>query len=355
MHENPADLTALDLAAHLRQAYGLSIASIDRVPKGEDAEAYRATTDEGMPYFVRVQHGGPTAEMDAALAATAALHAECGITAIVAPLPTTRGAFTSHLAASTVAVFPFITGTTAYDHALSHADWQRLATIVATVHESGVSCQLTELPRETFGNPFADTIREALQRAEAGDAAWSPLQHQMAALLQAERADLAATMQRFAHRGDGARRMAVEMVPTHGDPNLANVLRSDTGSLHLIDWGDLAHGPRERDLMFFTDDRFAAFLEPYLAQTGPVQIHLDLFAFYLYRWALQEIADYSARLLLSPGDRNEGAQAHAWDEVQPYLPVPHASIAAEVEAVWRVLAPFAREGQLDLRGGSHAP
>lgn len=353
MHGNAAEFVPLGLTAHLREAYGLPIATIDRVPKGEDADAYRAITIDGTPYFVRVQRGGPEVQMDVALAATAVLHAQCGLTAVVAPLPTTRGAFTSRLATSTVAVFPFIRGTSAYDHELGNADWQRLATIVAAVHDSGASCRLPALPREAYDNPFAATIRNALQRADSAGVRWSPVQHQMAALLQAERADLEATMQQFARLGDQARLLAVDMVPTHGDPNLANVLQSDAGSLHLIDWGELAFGPRERDLMFFTGDRFAAFTQTYLAQTRSPRLHLDLFAFYLYRWALQEIADYTTRLLLETNDVD--TRTHAWQEVQPYLPVPHAAIAAEVEAVRQALTPFARDGRLDLRTGPLLP
>ena len=58
---------------------------------------------------------------------------------------------------------------------------------------------------------------------------------------------------------------------------------------------------------------------------------------------LQEIASYTSRLLLEPKDA-EG-QAHAWQELQPYLPIPHASIATEVDTVRQTLAPFVRNGR----------
>ena len=112
----------------------------------------------------------------------------------------------------------------------------------------------------------------------------------------------------------------------------------------------LGLGPRERDLMAFTEERFASFLEGYLAQAGPVRLHLDLFAFYALRWVLQEIADYGSRLLLEPVDA-EG-QAHAWRELQPYLPIPHAALATDHEAVWQTLAPCERTGQVTLHAGT---
>ena len=46
----------------------------------------------------------------------------------------------------------------------------------------------------------------------------------MTALLRAQRADIEATMQLFDRLGAQARRLAPALVPTHGDPNLANVL-----------------------------------------------------------------------------------------------------------------------------------
>lgn len=151
----------------------------------------------------------------------------------------------------------------------------------------------------------------------------------------------------FERLGEEARRQVPSLVPTHGDPNLSNILRDDMGALWVIDWGWLGLGPRERDLMAFTGDRFASFLEAYLAHAGPVPLHLDLLTFYRVRWVLQEIADYASRLLLTPGDADD--LAHAWQELQPYLPIPHDAIAADRDAVQQALAPFVCTGQVTLR------
>ncbi len=337
-----AEIGPSGLAAHLHAAYGLAIAAIASVPKGEDADDYRATTGAGQRYFVRAQPARTATRLEAALAASAALRVQGDFPGIVAPLPTVHGAFTSRVGDTIVAVFPFVDGTTATDQVFSEADWQRLAAIMAALHASELPRGGGVLPRETFGNPFASTIRHALQRAASTEAWPSPLQRQAAALLRAQHAEIAAMLAQFARLGEQARRLAPSLVVTHGDPNLSNILRDATGDLWLIDWGGLGLGPRERDLMAFTGDRFASFLEAYLAHTGPVRLHHDLFAFYSARWVLQEIADYAAPLLLAPGDAD--AQAHAWRELQPYLPIPHAAIAADHAAVQRALAPFVRAG-----------
>ena len=350
MTHAPAEIVPPGLSSHLCDTYGLAVTTISSVPKGEDADAYCATTTTGDRYFVRVEHGRRDNRLEVALAASAALRVQGDLHAVVAPLPTTQGAMTSRLGVLTVALFPYVDGATATDFPLGEPDWQRLAAFMATLHASDIPRGIGALPRETFANPFAATIRRTLQRAASTDT-WSlPCQQPAAALLLANRADLELMLTGFARLGDLARRLGSAMVLTHGDPNLSNVLRDNLGALHVIDWGGLGLGPRERDLMAFTEERFAIFLEGYLARAGLVRLHLDLFAFYALRWVLQEIADYGSRLLLEPVDA-EG-QAHAWRELQPYLPIPHAALAADHEAVRQTFAPFERTGQVTLHPGT---
>jgi spectinomycin phosphotransferase len=334
------------LASHVRSRYGLSITTLAFTPKGEDADAYRATGSGGEQYFVRVQRGTEDVRQDTTYAALEMLRADCAMPAIVAPLRTTRGCFISRLEQHTVAVLPFIDGTTAFDTTLSETQWRQLAAIMAMLHTSGNRCVVPALPHETFANPFAVPIDRVMRRATSAITPTSSEQTRVLALLREQRADLERTLQRFDHLAEQARSIALPQVPTHGDPNLANVLIDRTGSLHLVDWGELALAPRERDLTFFTGERFAAWLEAYLEHTGRVRLHLELFTFYLYRWVLQEIACYTSRILLEPGEELE--QAHAWQELQPYLPIPHASIAMGVDAVRQVLSPLVTAGRVDV-------
>jgi spectinomycin phosphotransferase len=330
----------------VRSKYGLSITTLAVTPKGEDADAYRATASGGEQYFVRVQRGTEDVRQEATYAALEMHRADCAMPAIVAPLRTTQGCFISRLEQYAVAVFPFIDGTTAFDTTLSETQWRQLAAIITALHTSGDPCVVPALPHETFANPFAVPINEVMRRATSTFAPTSSEQTQVLAQEREQRADLERTLQRFDHLGEQARWLALPKVPTHGDLNLANVLIDRTRSLHLVDWGELALAPRERDLTFFTGERFAAWLEAYFEHTGRVRLHLELFTFYLYRWVLQEIACYTSRILLEPSEELE--QAHAWQELQPYLPIPHASIAMGVDAVHQTLIPFMTAGRVDV-------
>ena len=346
MKVESSEISRSALVAHLRCTYGLSITALAFTPKGEDAYAYRAAGTRGEQYFVRVQRAAHDDRQEEVFAALEMLRAECGAATIVAPLRTTQRRFSSQFEQHVVAVFPFIDSTTAFDTTLSETQWRQLAAIMAELHASGDRCDLSTLPRETFANPFADLITRAIEGATSMLTPATPEQMQGIALLREQRADLEATLRRFHRLGHQVRLLAPPQVVTHGDPNLANVLIDPTGTLRLIDWGELALAPRERDLTFFTEERFAAFLEAYLKRGGRVRLYQELFTFYRYRWVLQEIADYTSRLLLEPSDQQE--HAHAWEELRPYLPVPHASIAAGGDAVRQALIPFVTDGRVEF-------
>ena len=126
----------------------------------------------------------------------------------------------------------------------------------------------------------------------------------------------------------------VEFVLTHGDPNLANILVGEQGEPFLVDWGDVGLGPPERDLMAFTEVRFELFLRQYAADFGRPRLHESVFAFYFYRWVLQEIADYTTRILR---DTTAEEDQHAWSCLTPYLPIPHAEIKAGLRNVIGVI------------------
>ncbi len=132
-----------------------------------------------------------------------------------------------------------------------------------------------------------------------------------------------------------AQQSVSEWVLTHGDPNLDNLIKDQEGELHLSDWGDVAFGPPERDLFAFTGKGFEAFLRQYTSIRQGIGLHPDIFAFYFYRWSMQEIADYTGHILLEGLGPPE--DEHAWVELQKYLPIRHKEIAASLEALRDIL------------------
>ncbi|MFQ5987162.1 MAG: hypothetical protein ACE5KQ_07370 [Thermoplasmata archaeon] len=94
-------------------------------------------------------------------------------------------------------------------------------------------------------------------------------------------------------------------------------------------------GPPERDLFAFSGPDFEQSLTHYLRHWGNVRLSSRLLEFYHYRWALQEIADYTTRILFRQMGPHE--DAHAWRELQDYLPTRHDHIARGVGEVREVL------------------
>ena len=188
----------------------------------------------------------------------------------------------------TISVFPFIEGTTLYQRGASNDDLARAATLIATIHQQGPELADFSLPQETFDNPHKPDILRALHTAASLPSPTTPHQHKVAHLLLAEQADLLAFLEKMEHLQSLAKKHTTDWVLTHGDPNLDNLLKDSQGTLHLTDWGDVAMGPPERDLAAFTGETFEASPQQYVKIRNDLILHRDIFAFYFYRWGVQE-------------------------------------------------------------------
>jgi thiamine kinase-like enzyme len=325
------------LARFIDDEYALRIAAITFQPKGEASYSYIGDEPDGAHWLIKVQDTARTVDLEARLRAVSFLHVEGGLPQLLAPRRNRHGDCACRYARYTVSVYPFVEGVTVWEHGPSDAYAIAVAPLMAAFHKSA-SLLPFPVPEETFDNPFVGPILRALRTVEAPGSLANDYQERLRRLMLAQRADIFATLDKMRQLKAQARALELDRAITHGDPNWANILVDTAGGLHLIDWDDLAFGPPERDLVFFTDwgpGRFELFLRQYLARYGPVRLHPEVFAFYLYRWVAQEIADYSTRILFSNVDPAE--DEHAWTELQPYLPAHHAELEAGVRRVEEVI------------------
>jgi len=326
MKTPPADLDAKELARVLRAEYGFDSGELTFVPKGEDAYIYVTEAGYGPQFFVRAQDRKRAKPLEEALRSAAQLRETCGLHEILAAIPACGSAFTCRCGEYLIAVFPFVQGTTAFESGFSKPRIEQAARFIGRLHNCtpGVS-----LIRERFENPFTQPILRALSQAE------SRPKTEIAVLLLQQREDLIRTLNRMERFNEELSQLDIHRVPTHGDPNLDNLLWDAEERLFVTDWGELAAGPAERDLFAFTGAHFRDFLADYVSERSTIKLHIELFSFYFYRWSLQEIADYSARLLLARTPPEEAT--HAWRELRKYLPLRHDKIAREVERIARDL------------------
>lgn len=339
MKTDTNDIDKGHLARFINAQYGFGVASLTFLPGGEDAYAYYAPSRDGPHYFVRVQPPSRYRALEQAYRATNVLHHRYRLTQVVAPYPTLQDTFTASYDGYMVAIFPFIDGKTLYSQesgGTADTDLAQAATLLAAIHDAALS-DVMPLPRETFKNPFKSKIMHALEAADGLAGQANPYRHKVARLLAAQRADVVATLEKMEQFEARAVQMDSRWVLTHGDPNLDNFLKDESGVLHLTDWGEIAMGPAERDLKAFAGARFEVFLGHYAHSrvTKTFELSPDVFAFYFYHWAMQEIADYATRILFE----NMGPQEdeHAWAELQDYLPIPHDEIAREKRELEKVL------------------
>ncbi len=128
------------------------------------------------------------------------------------------------------------------------------------------------------------TLLRLLQNREGAQGLNTSIGRQVDRLLQEQHDDITATLRMLEEAQAAGRREERRLVLTHGDPNLANIIKDAHGQLHLIDWGAIALGPPERDLVFFTGPRFEMFLRAYVRGSGQPTLRDDLFGFYFYHW-----------------------------------------------------------------------
>jgi len=323
-----------DLTARLAAAYDLALTGLSFLPLGEDGYSYRAESVSGTPYFVKAR---PARRQQAAILAlafqaTVWLHDVYGQSAVLAPHTTSARAPYMRYNSFIVALFPYIDGTSAMDAALSDAAWQRLAGLVADVHEGARALPTSlRVRKDVCTISYRPTLVRLLRRGIHAQVVETPLGQHAALLLREQHDDLVATLHMLEQMHDAAQRDSRPLVLTHGDPNPTNIMTDAQGQLYLLDWDGLALGLPERDLTFFTGPRFEVFLRAYAAKSRLRLLDADVFRFYFYHWALQEISDYGTRLVA--GQAHDDELRHAWDELQQYLPLQHAAIARGTQAV----------------------
>lgn len=326
------DTAAIDkgtLMQAVNAAYPLALDRLAFLPLGEEGYSYLGEAPNERKVLVKAYAPSPL-NLERAFEAIAYLHEARALHEIVSPLRTQTGAFTFQFAGFHIAVFPFIEGETWWDAGLNDGEWLRLADFTARFHQTA-DPEVSLLPIEDYTVPFQSDLLGVVRSLDEPSASPTPYQARLGELLKREGDDLLQTIRRFEGWAEQLRAREVRLALTHGDPTAGNVMKDREGRLFIIDWGDIALGPPERDLVHFTGSRFEPFLERYAKGNGTLRLHPEIFRFYLYRWSLQEIADYGHRILHL--NTTEAEDEHCWRELTDYLPLRHDEIEREMAQI----------------------
>jgi len=323
------DIDKWGLARFVGKEYGFQIRDLHVGPQGEDSYSYIGEMKNGRKCFIRLQKK-QSSSFENSMAATLVLRRKTGLRQIVAPYQGNRGLACSHFLGYTVAAFPHIRGRTLHEAGRSSSDITKAARLMAKIHNTNMK-ELSGLKRERFNNPFKRNILMMLREARRSRPKDDKYEKKARRLVKAESTTVISALNEIARLRGRIRLLRLKQVITHGDASSANFIKDERGRLYLVDWGDVGLGPVERDLFYFSDRSSERFLKSYRRIRGSVSLSIDVFAFYFYRWALQEISDYGTRIFYEKTSPRE--KQHAWEELQDYVPVPHSEISRDLTRI----------------------
>jgi spectinomycin phosphotransferase len=329
-----------ELKALINAKYNLKVHRLTFIPEGEDSYCYLAQSESGEKYFVKAQSIAPDRDMEAILRLTTDLHTRCGLPSVVAPLPTMDGRLKTGWRDFHVAVFNFIEGNSRWDlwkvgEDFTEADMCRVGELFAEFHQRTEWAESASIPTEQFNLERETDLFTVLNAAEKSSQPQNRYQRQLLERVSTHRSEIQRSLERFEGLQKTARSMENPFVITHGDPSPGNIILDTENRLHIIDWDGIGFGPPEKDLVHFTDGGFEPFLNGYLRQFRPERLEVDIFAFYIYHWALCEIADFGTRILYQ--NTGDTQNAHDWDSLLEYLPPNREYMELGISKIARIL------------------
>lgn len=322
-----------ELLEHLRTAYSLPLQSITFFPEGEDSYGYIAVSEAGEKYFAKASASLSSISLQAA----SLLRHRCNISGVVAPLETSDGTLSVPWHDFRVSLFPFIEGNSRWDlwkveKDFTDAELNQTAGLLATIHLCSDAVGTNDLPVAKYDLPLRNELYRVLEASAKKVPSQNAYQKQLLEALAAHQSSILDTMDRYDELGRSAVAAQTSFVITHGDPTPGNLILDTENRLHLIDWDGVSLGPAERDLVAFTGERFDVVLEGYLgSRRNEVTLYVDIFGFYIYEWTLNEIRDYSTKILLKNNDTQQNE--YDWESLQDYLPPNKALMEDGIAAV----------------------
>ena len=308
------------IIASLCEHYGIETRALEFLALGNDTYAgvYRVTDARGENFFLKTKRG---AFPNLSLTLPRYLY-ENGIAQVVAPLPTRAKELCARVNDYALILYPFIHGENGMRRELTATQWREYGSIVKQLHDTKLPTQFeNEIERETF-TPKWGEMRDAVEQKIFARAFQNGIQQTLGALW-CEKRDIIETLRvrtlNLAHR---LQTQTHEFVLCHADIHTGNVLVGDDGNLYIVDWDQPILAPRERDFLFIIDSVIAArvtreqqalFFHGY----GKSKINLDALAYYRCDWAMYDICEFAARVILLP-DATVETQADAlkWFRVQ---------------------------------------
>lgn len=325
MLTRPDGLTDAALAEALSRWWEVHVEALELLPVGFGSHHWSALDADSHRWFVTVDdldakarsfrddRTAVFARLRAALS-TARAAEDAGADFVVAPVPTLGGDAVQRITDRfALALYPHVDGRT-YDWGEygSASDRTAILDLLVTLHASPGRVTRRALV-DDFVIPHGDELERA--RDELGTP-WDagPYSEPARELLARHRERVERLLARHDQLVEETRRRPGQMVLTHGEPHLANAIRTETGWV-LVDWDTTLIAPPERDL-WFLEPGDGSVVTAYEEATGQ-SVSPSLLELYRVSWNLAEIAIYTALFRQTHTDTRDTAEA--WKGLHEYL------------------------------------
>ncbi len=308
------------IIACLRELYAVETRALEFLALGNDtfAGVYRVTDVRGENFFLKTKRG---AFSNLSLTLPRYLY-ENGIAQVIAPSPTRFNELCARVDDYALILYPFIRGENGMSCELTESQWREYGSIVKRLHTTKLPTQFeNEIERETF-MPKWDELRDAVEQKILAREFQNEIQCTLGALW-CEKRDVIETLRvRTLSLAQQLQTQTHEFELCHADIHLGNVLVGNDGKLYIVDWDQPILAPRERDFLFIIDSVIAKRVSReqqtlFFRGYGETKINADALAYYRCDWAMYDICEFAARVILLPEATVETqADALQWFRVQ---------------------------------------
>lgn len=302
-----------DILERLRARFSLDADSVEFLALGYDADAwvYRVHARDG-DRFLKIRRGSVN---EAGLAVPQLLTAR-GIPHLLAPIPTVTGELFDE-GDLTFILFPFVEGESGGEAVMSAPQWMELGATMRAIHDLPPDSELATLLRtEDFVPAKIGMLRQVEERIHSEEHHDDAARLELAGFFRSHREQIERLVARTEALAPLARDRARPTVICHADIHAWNVLVTPEHDIVIVDWDSAMLAPRERDLMFVDGVAGGHAADPTAFYDGYGDVELDavVLAYYRIEWAVQDLAEFSARVFLDP-DAGEDTKAESLETI----------------------------------------
>jgi spectinomycin phosphotransferase len=325
MREQP-NIPEERLRACLRDQYDLIPVVLEFLPLGLDYDAgvYQVVSEQDRAYMLKATSRllyEPSCLVPAYLR-------DQGITSIVAPIPTTSGAFWTKLGDWTVILYPWISGECSLT-GMTNAQWKEVGKIFRRIHQVRLPASSFESLRKERFDPaeYVQWIRtfEAQHLQEQSDASAS--QRALRSSWKAHQPTIHTAVARLQKLAVVLQSQTLPYVICHADLHARNLIRDPSGHVFVIDWDEVMLAPKERDFIFLRKPHAEAFFQGY---TG-AEVDWSLLTYYLWERVVQDLI-YLAHNVCFRDDWAEETRAQVAQTFHESLGLGGSNLRAASEA-----------------------